>query len=253
MTTAHPADQRRLLDLQALDTRIAQLRHERRTLPALAALEELDGRAADLHRAQIGAKTEISDLEREVEKAEADVDQVRTRLQRTQKRYDAGEGLSRELVAMQQELESLERRKQVLEEEELEIMEQLDAAQKRSADIAVQEEAVRADQAIHEQQRDDEFARIDAEMNEATTARDDLARVLNENAEEMMYLYERARERSGGLGAVAMYGRTAEGMSLNLTLAEYNALETAAPEEVVLSDEAGYILVRMDQGTGGRQ
>ena len=255
MTTASPEDQRRLLDLQQLDTRIARLQHKRRSLPALAALTELEGRAADLHRARIQAVTDVSDLEREVARAEADVDQVRSRSERTQARYDSGEGLSRELVAMQEELESLHRRQGVLEEAQLEVMDRLEAAEGRAAEIARQEESLRADQEHHEKNRDAEWEVIDAELGEATAARADLAASLGGSAGELLDLYERARERSGGLGAVAMYGHRAEGVPLDLTLAELGALDTAAPDAVVLSDDAGYVLVRMGEdrpgGAGG--
>ena len=44
MTTAPAADQRRLLDLQALDTRLDQITHRKKTHPLLARLVEL-GRA----------------------------------------------------------------------------------------------------------------------------------------------------------------------------------------------------------------
>ena len=50
---ADPADQALLLDLQALDTRLQQLGHRASTLPELATLASLGGRARDAaaHRA----------------------------------------------------------------------------------------------------------------------------------------------------------------------------------------------------------
>ena len=42
MVTAAPQDQWRLLDVQAHDTRLAQLAHRRRTLPEHAEVERLD-------------------------------------------------------------------------------------------------------------------------------------------------------------------------------------------------------------------
>jgi len=47
VTTAPPEDQRRLLDVQALDTRTAQLAHRRRRLPVLARIDELAAQVAD--------------------------------------------------------------------------------------------------------------------------------------------------------------------------------------------------------------
>ena len=46
---ADPAAQLALLDLQALDTELAQLAHRRRILPALAIIAERQKQAAELH------------------------------------------------------------------------------------------------------------------------------------------------------------------------------------------------------------
>ena len=245
MTTAPVADQRRLLDLQELDTRAAKLGHQRRTHPALAALAELQGRADDLHRAQVEAATRTSDLRRSVAKAEADVDQVRTRAVRTTERLNSGQGLSRELVALQEELAHLANRQGVLEEEQLEVMTALEEAEADVAAIEVQEEAVRADVAAREAERDAAWATIDEELAEVTAARAEIDAALRGSSPEMVDLYERARERSGGLGAVALRGHVTEGAYVDFTLAELSAIDAAAPEAVLTSEDHGYVLVRL--------
>lgn len=245
MTTAPVADQRRLLDLQELDTRAAKLGHQRRSHPAIAALAELQGRADDLHRAQVRAATEASDLRRAVAKAEADVDQVRTRAQRTTEKLNSGQGLSRELVALQEELAHLGHRESVLEEEQLEVMTALEEAERSVADIEKQEAAVRADVDARAAERDEAWAGIDAELAQVTAARADLAASLRGSSPEMVDLYERARERSGGLGAVALRGHATEGAYIDFTLAELSTIDAAAPEQVLTSEDHGYVLVRL--------
>ena len=66
MTTAPAADQRRLLDVQALDTRLDQIAHKKRTLPELARLTELGSQVTDLHTALVTSQTAVSDLQREL-------------------------------------------------------------------------------------------------------------------------------------------------------------------------------------------
>ncbi|WP_448072307.1 zinc ribbon domain-containing protein [Georgenia yuyongxinii] len=245
MTTAPVKDQRRLLDLQSLDTRAAKLAHQRRSLPVLATLAELEGRAEDLHRAQVAAKTLASDTRRELTKAEADVEQVRARAARHQSKLDAGAGLSRELVALQSEVAQLAQRQGVLEEIELEIMERLEAAEARVADLDTQERAVAADVERHTADRDAEFARLDAELAEVRAERD---RVAGEIDAELLDLYEYARRRTGGLGAVALRGHRTEGAQVDFSLSELAAIDAAAAEEVLTSEEHGYVLVRLDEG-----
>ena len=110
MTTAPPEDQRRLLDVQALDTRTSQLAHQRRTHPVLARLTELDGRLADVETSLVASRTAVRDLRRELAKAEADVEQVRSRADRDRARMDAGRGTAKDMQALSSELVALGRR-----------------------------------------------------------------------------------------------------------------------------------------------
>ena len=64
---ADPEAQRRLLDLQAIDTALAQLAHKRRTLPELAELETLARQLSALEdervRAQVAVDVIVSDVD----------------------------------------------------------------------------------------------------------------------------------------------------------------------------------------------
>ena len=66
---APSADQKRLLDVQALDTKIAQLAHRRATLPEHAKLVDVTQRQDALRDQLVGVRTEESDLDRELRKA----------------------------------------------------------------------------------------------------------------------------------------------------------------------------------------
>ena len=247
MSTAPEADQRRLLDVQALDTRTAQLAHKRRTLPVLVDLAALRERLAGAERDVVVARTLVSDLRREVAKAEADVEQVRVRAARDRARLDAGVGSPRDLEALQHELESLGRRQGVLEEVELEVMERLEAAEEamgaagRLRDELVAQEgtlAAQAEAALSEIDRD-----AGAVAGERESAVDGLDTAL-------VSLYERIRAQSGGLGAAALRGTRCGGCRLELNPIDLARIRSAAPDEVVRCEECGRILVRIP-GPGG--
>lgn len=244
MTTAPVADQHRLLDLQALDTRAAQLNHQRRSLPQHRALEELAARAEDLRRSQVGAGTELSDHRRELSKAEGDVEQVRQRAARHQSRLDSGSVATRDAQALQEELAQLARRQDELEEVELAAMEQVESDEQRLAELAEIEAGINADVERQTSERDAELVVIDRELEELAAQRQALAAELDEG---LVAMYERIRTRTGGLGAIALRGQRTEGARIDLTLSELDALKSAAPEEVITSEEYGYIIVRMDQ------
>ena len=73
MTTAPVADQHRLLEVQALDTRAQQLEHARRTHPLRAKIAEIEDRLGEAEMAVASARTAVGDTRRELTKAEADV------------------------------------------------------------------------------------------------------------------------------------------------------------------------------------
>ena len=85
--------QLRLLDLQTVDTKLAQLGHRRQTLPEHAVIAKLQTRRSALASDLIAAETTISDLELEQTKAETDLEPVRERLSRNQVRIWAATSL----------------------------------------------------------------------------------------------------------------------------------------------------------------
>ena len=126
---ADPQVQRRLLDLQAIDTNLAQLAHRRRSLPERAELESLARELSSMEDERVRAQVAVDDLDRDIARLEKDVEQVRARKQKDENRLAAGTGPARELEALQHELVSLNRRQGDLEDAELELMEQRETAQ----------------------------------------------------------------------------------------------------------------------------
>ena len=152
---ADPSAQVRLLDLQDLDSRADQLRHQRRSLPEHARLAELAaGRARTEGQAQ-DARIAVDDLTVEQTKVDADVEQVKTRRERDQQRIDQGlVSNPKDIQRMQQEMVSLERRITSLEDDEIEVMERLEEAQGALDELAAR------------------LSETDAEIAEATASRD---------------------------------------------------------------------------------
>src|SRR5690606_12940992 len=149
----------------------AKLGHQRRSLPVLESIAELEGRLEDVRRAQVEERTVVGDTRREVAKAESDVEQVRQRAARHQGRLDSGAVSAKEAQALQSELTQLAKRQGDLEEVELEVMERLEQAEGRLAELEAQEAAIAADIARHTEARDAEWATIDAELESIATER----------------------------------------------------------------------------------
>ncbi len=83
----------------------------------------------------VQVRTTVGDVQRELRKAEADVEQVSTRAARDRARLEAGTGSAKDLQGLQHELESLARRQSDLEDVELEVMERLETAQTEASGL----------------------------------------------------------------------------------------------------------------------
>ncbi|MEK8228652.1 hypothetical protein NKG05_25575 [Oerskovia sp. M15] len=113
----------------------------------------------------------MSDLKRELTKAEGDVEQVRSRATRDQSRLDGGQVGAKDAQALVGELASLARRQEVLEEVELGIMERLEAHEEALAKLdSANDELVAAKREV-EVERDAQLAEVDAEVVSVTAAR----------------------------------------------------------------------------------
>jgi hypothetical protein len=238
---ASPETQLRLLELADLDTELGRIDHRRRDLPEVAEVIEIDARDAELRDAIITAQTAEKDLGREQAKAEADVDQVRTRAARDRERLDAGQVSSpRELESLQSEIASLGRRQAELEDIALDVMERREAAQS-SHDALVAERAALASRREAVVARRDEALRDLGEQTEK--AADTRAAVATVVPQDLMTLYDRMRAQHG-VGAAALRRGRCEGCHLSLNTVDLNRIRAAPEDEVLRCEECRRILVR---------
>ena len=157
--------------MQELDSRADQLRHQRASLPEIVRIAELETGRGDVDDRLRDARIVVDDLTVEQKKADADVEQVKARRTRDRDRMDQGLITNpKDLERMQHELESLERRIGSLEDTELEIMEQLEEAQRTVDTLAAQ--LAETDEQIAElaEVRDGRWVEIDASLAETETA-----------------------------------------------------------------------------------
>ncbi|MDI1459563.1 C4-type zinc ribbon domain-containing protein [Catellatospora sp. KI3] len=238
---ADPKDQQRLLDLQAIDTTLQQLAHRRRTLPELAELDALTKVVSRLEDERVRAEVDVDDLDRDITKLEREVDTVRQRRAKDQQRLDDGRLPARELSALEHEIASLTRRQSELEDAELELMEKRESAQSVLDGVDERIGVARDTRIATEQRRDKTVAEIDKEAQWKQTARGPLAADL---PAELVQLYDKIREQSGGLGAALVQHGRCGGCRLELFGADRNRVKTAAPDEVVRCEECRRIMVR---------
>ena len=234
-----------LLDLQGLDSRADQIRHQRRSLPELAKIAALSQRHAELDAARRDAQIVVDDLGAEQRKVDADVEQVKARRTRDQDRIDQGLITNpKDLERMQGELESLARRINTLEDEELEVMARLEDAERDLDGFTTEQAAAAESLAELEAARDEKTAALDTELSGLESQRAAAAEGI---PADLLALYERLREQKNGVGAALLRARQCSGCQLSVDAAELAQIRAAAEDEVVRCEECQRILVRTSE------
>ena len=239
---ASPQAQLRLLELAEIDGELGRIEHRRRGLPEHAEIARLEARDGELRDSIAALTASTSDLKREQAKAEADVEQVRSRIDRDTKRLDSGMVSSpRELENLQSEVASLQRRQSDLEEIVLDVMERREAAG-ASLDQATNERASAGQElSAVTAARDSALAEL---AEQAGKAGDRRGAVVADIPAELVDLYDRLRAQHGGVGAAALRQGRCQGCNLTLNTVDLNAIRAAPADEVLRCEECRRILVR---------
>lgn len=231
----------RLLVVQEHDTEVDQLRHRLAALPErarldakLAEIAELDVRAAAVGEQRAAVGRDLKRLEDEVATVEA------RRAETDHKLYGGTVSAARELQALQDELASLKRRQDSLEDDELELMEQAEPLDAQLAALADERAAL-----------DEEATSLTATLAEAeVTIEADLARVLAEREVAVAGIeagllaeYGRLRGQLGGIAIARLVGSNCGGCHLTLSSVEVDRIRRTPPGAMVHCEECGRILV----------
>jgi uncharacterized protein len=239
---ADPFAQLKLLDLQALDAEVDQLRHRLAHLPEEAEIAAL---ATELKRVRDSARDQqiaVDDLTTKQKKADADVEQVKARRERDRQRMDQGVITNpKDLERMQHELETLERRITVLEDEELEVMEELEEAQKSLASLQASGEEIEGRLSGLVESRDAKRAELDAELARVGSQREPM---IADVPDDLLALYEKLRANKGGIGAAELRAGQCGGCMLSLDKTELSRIKALPSDAVVRCEECQRILVR---------
>ena len=238
---ADPTDLTRLLDLQSLDTALAQVKHKASTLPVHQTIAVLMQKRADAADELIAAKTALSDSEAAAVRAEEEVVPVRERLARNQARVDAGAMDPKALSNALDEIEHLKQRVSDLEDAQLEAMDAQERAASHVGELSQDLERIERELRSQVNARDAEVSDLAAEAKSLTEARDEKAAQIDG---ALLTLYDKIRTRAGGVGVARFERGRCSGCGLQATVADSNAYMSAPPDDVIRCAECDRILVR---------
>lgn len=238
---ASPSDQRQIVVVARFDQLTTSLKYKVQTLPEHGLLQSVTTKSHNARDLRIGAQTELSDVKRELLRADADVEQIVMRITRDESRLNSGSASPKELEQLQHEVGTLGVRRAELEEIELEIMMRVDDINLRITELGGQEDTFAAEIADLEIRKENALAGFNNELEAIVKERrETLASV----SSEFIALYEKIRASNNGTGAAALIAGTCNGCHLSINAVELKRIADLAEDEVIRCEECRCILVR---------
>ena len=235
-----PALQQRLLDLAEVDAELARTAHRLRTLPESVELERLRTLRRTHADAAVGVQMTLDDLDRDIRKLETEIDGVRRREDKDRALLAGGTVNAKQMTDLQHELETLQRRQGVLEDEQLEVMEQREAAAADHDHAGAQLSRTEQEIAEVSRRRDEAVEELSASENRCAG---DRAALLEEFPADLLAVYDRQRAK-GDAGAALLRARRCGACRIELNRNEIARIAKAPAQELVRCDNCGAILVR---------
>jgi predicted nucleic acid-binding Zn-ribbon protein len=231
-----------LLEVQAIDTASDQLRHRRQHLPERVELADRHAQLTELESRVQAMQAERDAIASSEKRLEDEIALVSDRAKAADQRlYSGTVNIPRELTALQEDIDALQRRQRQLEDQELELMEQaepLDAALAELASVRAEIDAdgVKLSAAIAEVETE-----IDAELADITAKRQNATDGV---PAELLAEYERLRSALGGIGVARLSGNRCEGCHLALSAVDVDRIRHEPDDALVHCTECSRLLVR---------
>jgi uncharacterized protein len=240
---AEPGQQRSILELAGLDAELVRLAHRATHLPEQQQLDAIADaqREANDKLAVLGLA--LDDLDGQVGKFESEVDGVRQREDRDRGLLAGGQTDHKQLVELQHELETLERRQSSLEDALLEVMERREQVQQDQEAQSARIDELATEFAATQATLDEARVALEHEQRGGASRRDQLAALIDA---DLLALYERVRAK-GGNGAGLLQARRCGACRIEIDRGELARISAAADDEVLRCPECSAILVRTNE------
>lgn len=241
MIPATPEQQRRLLDLQRVDTAIRQLQHRRAHLPEQQALDENADLLTRVSTDYADSRERLEQLARAQKRYEDEIGVVDSRRKSEEGRMYSGLITSeKEVQALRAELSSLRARKSDLEDALLEVMQEREDLESAVVTLRERHAELTAKATELEQARDVAARDIDAEL---TARQKERETVIAEVPPDVAEYYEELRERKEDLAVAELIGRTCQGCRLELTAVEFEDAHERSKTGLARCEQCGRILI----------
>ena len=228
-----------LLQLQRVDSTIDRLQARLAHLPEQAALDALEVKAQELD-AQIAERQVVfDDVSTRQRRLDFEVDTLVQKIRAESGRlYSGVVSNAKELQDISREVEALKRRKSVLEDNDLEVMEERDGVEKELEALTTERSSLAAEIERGRVARDEAAGETSRQLTAAETERQ---RWVPRVDPQLLKVYDTIRASKGGVGAAAMVDGTCQGCHMRLPAQEAERVRTTGG--LVRCDECQRILV----------
>ena len=232
------AGQAALLKLSDIDLEITRLRTNIEKSINSSELFELEKQLADGASELIEARSKVENLQTQVKRSEEDIRLVVERLVRDRERLNATSS-AKDVMGIQSEIDSLERRKSELEEVELGLLEELESAQAAFAEIESTRGSI---QDSIQSLRDNIQSSVDQMKAEGRKLSADRSVVVTKISAEVLAKYDNLSKRQIAVGQIV--DRACSACRMTLTVGAIDALSAVAEDEIGNCPECQAMIVR---------
>jgi len=228
-----------LLQLQRVDSTIDRLQARLAHLPEQAALDALEARAEKLDSQIAERQVVFDDVSTRQRRLDFEVDTLVQKIKAESGRlYSGVVSNAKELQDISREVEALKRRKSVLEDNDLEVMEERDGVEKQLEALTTERSSLADEIERGRVARDKAAGETGIQLNAAEAERQ---RWVPRVDPQLLKVYDTIRASKGGVGAAAMVDETCQGCHMRLPAQEAERVRTAGG--LVRCDECQRILV----------
>ena len=229
----------KLLELQKVDTAVDRLEARLRHLPEQATLDALEAQRQELDTRIEQLSAAFDEVTTRQKRVDYEVDSVGQKLTIEERRlYSGTVGNAKELSDLSREVEALKRRKGILEDQDLEVMEEREGVEKELG--ALTEERARLLVEIEQQRslRDAASGDVGVQLGVAQAERKERSAGFDL---ALLGLYDQIRASKGGVGAAAMVDGVCQGCHIRMPAQEAERVRQASG--LTRCDECRRILI----------
>jgi predicted nucleic acid-binding Zn-ribbon protein len=228
-----------LLQLQRVDSTIDRLQGRLAHLPEQSALDALEARAEGLDSQIAERQAVFDDVSTRQRRLDFEVDTLVQKIRAESGRlYSGVVSNAKELQDISREVEALKRRKSVLEDNDLEVMEERDGVEKQLEALTTDRSSLAAEIERARVARDQAAGETGLQLDAAEAERQ---RWVPRVDPQLLKVYDTIRASKGGVGAAAMIDGTCQGCHMRLPAQEAERVRTTGG--LVRCDECQRILV----------